>query len=228
MEQIKVGLIGYGLSGRIFHEPFLESVNGLVAYKIFDRNAANASALREKHSSETIAQSVEEVIDCKEIELIVIAVQNAQHFALAKRALEAGKHVVVEKPFTVTTAEAEELIEVANRTGRLLTVYQNRRFDGDFRTIQKLCESKLLGEIVEYEAHFDRYKKEVRENAWRESEQAGAGYLYDLGSHLIDQALVLFGTPQAVFGDLCIQRSSSRKYWRSRNSTRGWRAWNFG
>ncbi len=128
------------------------------------------------------------------------------HFDLAKQAMEAGKHVVIEKPFTVTSQEGQMLLHIAKQTNRILSVYQNRRFDSDFKTVKKIIESGDLGRLVEFESHFDRFRPDIKQNAWREDPLPGSGILYDLGAHLIDQALALFGMPEEVYGDVRLQR----------------------
>jgi len=125
---------------------------------------------------------------------------------MSKKALLAGKHVVIEKPFTITSAEAAELIEIASRNQKILTVYHNRRWDGDFLTVKKIIENKMLGELVEYESHFDRFRNFIKPGSWKEENLPGNGLLYDIGSHLIDQAVLLFDTPISIFADLRVQR----------------------
>jgi predicted dehydrogenase len=132
------------------------------------------------------------------------------HFELAKRALLSNKHVVVEKPFTVTSKEADELITLAEIQGKIVTAYQNRRWDSDFKTVRKVIKSGVLGNLVEYEAHFDRFRNYVKENAWREEELPGSGILYDLGGHLIDQAQYLFGLPEEIYADIRTQRKGGK------------------
>jgi predicted dehydrogenase len=129
---------------------------------------------------------------------------------MAKECLEAGKHVVIDKPFVTTTEEADTLIRISNETGKEIFVYHNRRWDGDFLTIKAILGEKILGDILEYEVHFDRYRPQVPQGKWREEDKPGGGVVYDLGSHLIDQALVLFGMPQAIGADIREQRSNSR------------------
>jgi predicted dehydrogenase len=147
------------------------------------------------------------IIEDPEIDLVIVTSPNTEHFRWAREALIAGKHVVVEKPFTVNVAEADELIEIAQRQGKILTVYHNRRFTSDTKTVRKILESGILGEIVDYESHFDRYRPNPRPGgAWREDPLPGSGIFYDLGSHLIDQALWFFGMPLAVTADIDSQR----------------------
>jgi predicted dehydrogenase len=150
------------------------------------------------------------MLDDDELELVVITTPNDSHFDYAWRTLEAGKHVVVEKPFTITSADALKLIKKAEVENRVLSVYQNRRYVSDFLTIRQLLKENKLGDVVEFEAHYDRYRPEQRPNSWREENEPGSGILYDLGAHLIDQAFCLFGLPQFVTADIRIQRPHAR------------------
>lgn len=200
---INVGLVGFGFAGRVFHAPMISSVAGLNLRAIVQRRGGDASSL---YSNATQVRSVEELLAIPEIQLVVIATPNTSHYSLAKQCLIAGKDVVVDKPFTTTYAEATELVDLARQRGRLLTVYQNRRFDGDFRTISDLLAKNRLGRIVLFESHFDRYRLELRPDAWRERPEAGSGIFFDLGVHLLDQALLLFGPPEAITADIRIER----------------------
>ncbi|KLU63265.1 scyllo-inositol 2-dehydrogenase (NADP(+)) [Peptococcaceae bacterium CEB3] len=206
-DKINVGLLGYGFAGRVFHAPLINAVSSLNLYAIVERHGDRAG--RDFPQALVLRESDRLLEDAK-VDLVVVATPNSSHFELARQALLAGKHVVVDKPFTLTAAEARSLIELAQERQRVLSVYQNRRWDGDFRTIRELVKSGMLGEIVEYEAHYDRFRPEVNEGAWRESGEAGSGILFDLGSHLIDQALVLFGWPDTVTADLRVQREGGR------------------
>ena len=208
-KEIKVGLIGYGLGGRVFHAPIIESVAGLNLYKVYETRPENVKHLKERYPNVIVVSKVDEILTDLDINLIVIATPNKVHYELAKRALENGKDVVVEKPFTVTTEEADKLIALSKATNRLLSVHHNRRWDSDFKTVKKVVKSNLVGDIVELEIHFDRFKAEFTNN-WREENEAGSGMLYDLGSHLIDQAQCLFGLPSEVFANLEIQREGGR------------------
>ena len=187
---IGAGLIGYGKAGRVFHAPLIRSVDGL-----------NLRAIAE-HRSEDIGPMLRD----RDIDVVVIATPNESHFDLGRRALEAGKHVVIDKPFTVTASEARQLIALARERNRILTVFHNRRWEGDFRTIRRLVEEQVFGRVVLFEARFDRFRNEARPGAWRETDVPGSGILYDLGSHLIDQALVLFGRPERVTADVRRER----------------------
>ncbi|MDP4145649.1 MAG: Gfo/Idh/MocA family oxidoreductase [Bacillota bacterium] len=207
---INVGLVGYGGAGKVFHAPVMTSVNGLNLYKVCDGNARNIRQLKEKYGEIKTTDDFDDILKDEEIQLVVLAVPNTVHYELAVRALEHGKNVVVEKPFTVTSEEADKLIKLAKDKNKLLTVHHNRRWDSDFRTVEKVIKEKLLGNVVEYEVHYDRFRNYFKENAWREKDIPGSGILYDLGSHLIDQAQCLFGLPQEVFGDLRIQREGGK------------------
>jgi predicted dehydrogenase len=175
---------------------------------ILERRGTRA---REKYTDVPVARTLEELLADKQIQLCVIATPNASHFALAKACLLAGRDVVVDKPFAPTLGESEELVRLAAEHGRLITVYQDRRWDGDFGTVKKLVQSGRLGMVVEYEARFDRFRLEAKANAWRErTDQPGAGVLFDLGPHVIDQALVLFGEPRAITASAFCQRETSQ------------------
>lgn len=206
-KQIHVGLIGFGMAGQVFHAPILTSVPGFRLHKIFERKQHHQELARTLYPSAQIITETEDIFSDSVIDLVVIATPNILHFPLAKQALLKGKHVVVEKPFTVTSKEADELLELAREKKKLLTVHQNRRWDSDFKTVQKVISSGMLGKLVEYEAHYDRFRNYIKENAWREIPQPGSGILYDLGPHLIDQALCLFGLPHEVYADIRTQRN---------------------
>ncbi|RTQ50614.1 oxidoreductase [Hymenobacter gummosus] len=207
---INVGLIGFGNAGRLYHAPFLNSVPGFRLAKVRTTRAVVGQALNALPAHTQIVTDNDAILQDPSIDLVVVAAPNHLHFPLAKAALEAGKHVVVDKPFTLSTAEADELIAVAGRSGRLLTVYHNRRLTSDFRTLKKVCASGLLGRIVEYESHFDRFRNTIRHDSWKEEDMPGAGIFYDMGPHLIDQTLQLFGTPLELRADLRVQRTEGR------------------
>lgn len=206
MRIINVGLLGYGLSGRVFHAPVIRSVEGFRITWIMTGNAEAIAMIAGQDPSVRISTSADEILDAPDVDLVVVAVPNTLHYDLAAKALERGKHVVVEKPFTITAAEADSLAELAEKKGLMLSVYHNRRWDGDFLTVGRIIDSGLLGNLAEFESHYDRFRPVPKAGAWREAAAPGTGLLYDLGSHLIDQALTLFGMPQQVFADLRIQR----------------------
>jgi predicted dehydrogenase len=205
-QQIKVGLIGYGIAGRVFHAPVINAVPDFKLTKVVERHREES---RQRYPWVEIARDASELFLDEEIELVVIATPNATHFELARQALLANKHVVVDKPFTATSAEADQLIDLARKQNRIVTAFQNRRWDGDFQTVKKLIESGMLGRLAEYESHFDRFRNYIRAEAWREEEAPGNGLTYDLGTHLVDQAQVLFGLPRSVTADIRTQRDGA-------------------
>lgn len=204
---IGVGLVGYGMASKVFHAPVIEAVPSLSLKKIVERRGEES---RGRHTGAETVREFDEVLADDGVELVVVATPNDSHFDLVSRALSAGKHVVVEKPFTNTSAEAKQLTELARSQNRLVSAHHNRRWDGDFLTVRKILEGGLLGRLVEYESHFDRYRNEPRPGAWRERAGPGSGVLYDLGSHLIDQALVLFGLPNEITADVRTQRKFAK------------------
>jgi predicted dehydrogenase len=203
---ISVGLVGFGFAGRVFHAPIISAVAGLKLRAILQRSSNEAALC---YPEAQVVKSMDELLAIDEIKLIVIATPNVFHYPLARECLLAGRDVVVDKPFTTTYSEAAELVNLAKQHGRLLTVYQNLRCNGDFRTIRRLVESGSLGRIVLYEAHFDRYRLQVRPDAWRERAEPGSGVFFDLGVHLIDQAMVLLGLPEAIAADIRIERDGA-------------------
>lgn len=207
---IKVGLIGFGVGGQIFHAPVLTPVKGLELAKIRAAMPEQVAVAGKKYPQSEIVNNADEIFNDPNIDLVVISTPNTSHFSLAQQALEAGKHVVLDKPFTITTTDADELIALADRVKRVLTVYHNRRFDSDFSTVQKIIKSNLLGDIVEFESRYDRFRNYLKPGAWREEDAPGTGVLYDLGSHLIDQVTALFGLPVAITADLRIQRKGGK------------------
>ena len=207
---IRVGLIGFGVGGQIFHAPVLTAIPGLKLTKIRASKPEQILVAQRKYPEAKTFSTSEEIINDPDIHLVVISTPNTSHHLLALQALQAGKHVVVDKPFTTTTAEADELIALAADRNLVLSVFQSRRFDSDFRTLEKVIKSDLLGDLVEFESRYDRFRNFPKPNAWREEEELGAGILYDLGSHLIDQALTLFGLPEAVTADLRLQRKFAK------------------
>ncbi|HLJ27545.1 MAG TPA: oxidoreductase [Candidatus Angelobacter sp.] len=203
---IDIGLVGFGFAGRVFHAPIIAAVPGLRLRAIVQRTGDDAVRL---YPEAQILKSVDDLLRLEEIKLVVIATPNTSHYPLARQCLLAGRDVVVDKPFTTTYAEAAELVSLAKQVGRMLTVYQNLRSNGDFRTVRQLVESERLGRIALYEAHFDRYRLLMRPGAWRERAEPGSGVFFDLGVHLIDQAMVLFGLPEAITADIRIEREGA-------------------
>jgi predicted dehydrogenase len=204
---INVGLVGYGLAGRVFHAPVIQSLANLRLKKVVERHTDDSS---KRYPEVEVVRDVADLLKDEEIDLVVITTPNTTHFKYARESLLAGKHVVVEKPFTTTSAEALELIDLARRQNRIISVHQNRRWDGDFQTVKRLLDQKLLGRLVEYESHFDRFRNYYQPGSWREEDTPGSGILFDLGSHLIDQAYILFGLPQMIMADIRVQRDFAR------------------
>ncbi|AKD04729.1 oxidoreductase [Pontibacter korlensis] len=209
-QRINVGLLGFGMAGRIFHAPFISIVPGFNLKKIKANRAESIELANQRYPEAEVVPHEQDIFGDESIDFVVVATANPTHYSLAKAALQAGKHVLVDKPFTISSAEAEELIALAKENDKVLTVYQNRRWDSDFKTVQKLVQSQLLGNLVEYEAHFDRFRNEIKPNTWKEEDLPGSGLLYDLGAHLIDQALYLFGEPKEVYADVRVQRLGSK------------------
>ena len=204
---IDAAVVGFGLGGRAFQAPIIHTVPGLRLAAIVQRHGNEA---QETYPDAKIVRSLDELLAVKSISLIAISTPNETHFPFAKKCLEEGRHVVVDKPFTTTQAEARELVEIARRNDRVLTVYQERRCDGDFRTVQELVASGTLGKIVRFETAFDRCRPQVREDSWKEEPKLGSGVFFDLAPHLIDQTLQLFGPPESLLADIRIERENSR------------------
>jgi scyllo-inositol 2-dehydrogenase (NADP+) len=193
--EIGVAVIGFGLAGQVFHAPFVSAVPGLKLEAIVQRRGDEAG---KAYPSVRILRSVEDALKDPAVQLIVVGTPNETHFALAKQALLAGKHVVIDKPFAATSAEAKELKDLAEKQGVVLAPFHNRRWDGDFLTVQRLLGEHAMGRVVTYESHFDRFRPLPRENTWKEGANLANGLLMDLGPHLVDQALVLFGPPVGI------------------------------
>jgi scyllo-inositol 2-dehydrogenase (NADP+) len=203
---IDVGLIGFGLAGRSFHAPVIRAVPGLRLAAILQRSGNEAAV---QYPDVRIVRTLDELLAFKEIRLVVIATPNDSHFPLAQQCLAAGRDVLVDKPFTTTLEEAISLVEFAKRQGRLLTVYLNRRYDGDFQAILQLVAGGALGRIVRFESNYDRFRPELRPGAWRERSGPGTGIFFDLAPHLIDHALLLFGMPEALTADIRMEREGA-------------------
>ena len=208
---IRTGIIGYGLSGRVFHAPFVDVVEGLELSKISTSDPKKISLAKERYPHTTIVADAKNIVEDPEIDLVIVASPNTVHFHWAKEALLANKHVVVEKPFTVNYAEAQELVELSKQKNKILSVYHNRRFTSDTRTVKKILTSGILGDVVDYETHFDRFRPDPKGvMAWREESLPGSGIFHDLGSHLIDQSLYFFGVPLAVTANITRMRTWSK------------------
>ncbi|MDN6297810.1 MAG: oxidoreductase [Halomonas sp.] len=202
---IKVGLVGYGMAGRTFHAPLIQASPELELTAVVSRHAERI--LSDLPGVEVLSR-LEYLLERHDIDLIVIATPNEAHFANAGAALDAGKHVVVDKPFTLTLAEARQLKTQANAARRLLSVFHNRRWDSDFLTLKAMLEAKTLGRVVSLESRFDRFRPHVTDQ-WRDQSQPGAGIWYDLGPHLLDQARALFGMPREILLDLTNMRDGA-------------------
>jgi scyllo-inositol 2-dehydrogenase (NADP+) len=203
LSEIGVGLIGFGLAGRSFHAQVIRAVPGLRLVAILQRSGSEAA---EAYPDVRVVRTMEELLAIDEIRLIVIATPNETHYPLARKCLASGRDVIVDKPFATTYQEAADLVQFAKECGRIVTVYQNRRFDGDFQAIQQLVRSGTLGRIVRFETNYDRFRPRLKANAWREKAAPGAGILFDIGPHLIDHAMLLFGPPEAVTADIRTER----------------------
>jgi len=200
---INVGLIGFGLAGRSFHAPVISAVPGMRLAAILQRQGDEAAIA---YPQAKIVRSLDELLAIPDLQLIVIATPNDTHAPFARAALAAGRNVVVDKPFTTSYQESVDLVKFAEKFGKLLTVYQNRRYDGDFQAIRQLVAEGALGRIVRFETNYDRFRPNLKPNAWREKPEPGAGILFDIGPHLIDQAMILFGKPEAITADVRIER----------------------
>ena len=202
---INIALIGYGFVGKTFHAPLLQSVDGLKLAVVSSRDEEKVK--RDLPDVQVVA-TPEEAIQHPDVDLVVIASPNATHAPLAALALNAGKHVVVDKPFTLDMQEARDLIALADEKQRLLSVFHNRRWDSDFLGIKQVIEEDRLGKVKLFESHIDRFRPEVRVR-WREQNVPGSGLWFDLGPHLIDQTLQLFGLPQSVQGNIATLRDGA-------------------
>ncbi|MEL3920561.1 oxidoreductase [Aeromonas enteropelogenes] len=203
-QTLNAALVGYGFAGKTFHAPFLGTTPGLRLSWVVSRDAAKVQA----DLPDCRVGSLEEVLSDNTVDLVVIATPNDTHAPLARQALLAGKHVVIDKPFALDLAEAKALVELAEKQQRLLSIFHNRRWDGDFLTVRRLLAEGTLGQIAQFESYFDRYRPEVRQR-WREAGGPGSGLWFDLGPHVLDQALQLFGLPDWLQADLAGQRPGS-------------------
>jgi predicted dehydrogenase len=204
---IEVALIGFGLAGKFFHAQVIHAVPGLRIAAILQRTGDEAAKL---YPQARIVRTLDELLAIESIRLIVIASPNQTHFPFAKRCLEAGRDVVVDKPFTNTVAEAVELFRIAKQRERTLTVFHSRRFDADFQALRSFLPKGDLGRVVRFESHYDRFRPAGKVGAWREQPGPGSGILFDLGPHLIDHALMLFGRPEAISADIRMERDSAQ------------------
>jgi predicted dehydrogenase len=199
MKKINVALSSFGMSGKVFHAPFLSRHPGFHLSKIVERSRNEVKFIYPEVES---VRSFNDLLKDGSVELIVVNVPDEMHYEFVSEALKAGKHVIVEKPFVHKIEEGEKLIELARKKNLILTVFQNRRWDGDFLTVKKLIKSEKLGRLVEFESNYMRYRNYVQPNTWKETVPFGKGIIYNLGSHMIDQALSVFGMPKSVWADI--------------------------
>lgn len=202
---LTVAIVGFGLSGRYLQAPFFEANENYFLKTIL----SNTQNPKQFFPKVLVVKDIEEILSDKSVDLVSICSPNNTHFHYAKLALEAGKHVLVEKPFTATSSQAQELISLAAKRNKILSVFQNRRFDSDFLTVQKLIKSSRLGEILNFEIHYNRFKPALNPKKWKETKEEGSGIIYDLGAHIIDQTIALFGTPSSIWGQSFVQRKNS-------------------
>lgn len=195
---LNVALVGYGFVGKVFHAPLIVATPGLSLHTVVSRDSAKVQA---DHPQVCVRERAEVAFSDDAVDLVVIAAPNAVHAPLALAALAQGKHVVVDKPFTLTVEEARAVLDAATRAGKVASVFQNRRWDADFLTLRGLIDAGALGRVAEFHSHFDRFRPLVQDR-WRERDEPGGGLWYDLGPHLIDQAVQLFGLPQAITADI--------------------------
>ncbi|HOX82383.1 MAG TPA: Gfo/Idh/MocA family oxidoreductase [Chryseolinea sp.] len=204
---IQTALLSYGMSGEVFHAPLLAAHSGFKLAKIWQRKSASSQA---RYPVVEIVKSFEEILADKSIELVVVNTPNETHFEYSRQALMAGKHVVVEKPYTNSVEEGIRLIDLAKKQNVMLSVFQNRRWDGGFMTVREIIQSNVLGKIVELEMHYDRYRNYIAANTWKEEPSVGSGILYNLGSHMLDQVIQLFGMPNSINAKIGIQRPEGK------------------
>lgn len=205
---VKAAVIGYGLGGEVFHAPMAQAVGMEISY-IMTSNESRAQNAKLRYPNVVITNNYEQILSDNDINLIIISTPNEAHFPLASKALEVGKNVVIDKPLTINSQEADALIAIAKKNGCILASFQNRRFDSDFMTIEKLIKSNRFGKIVRFESNMDRWRPSLKSDAWREEKRPGAGVWYDIGAHLVDQALCLFGFPKSIYGRIVCEREGA-------------------
>jgi scyllo-inositol 2-dehydrogenase (NADP+) len=204
---INTALCSFGMSGWVFHAPFIATNPKFNLYGVWERTKNNAV---QKYPTIKTFSTLEKLLADDNIELVVVNTPSVTHYEYAKQCLLANKNIIVEKPFTATVAQAEELIKIASQKKLMISVYHNRRYDSDFKTIKKILDQKLLGDIVEAEFHYDRFDSNLSPKVHKETPSLGVGIVYDLGAHLIDQALQLFGMPKSIFADIFAMRPISK------------------
>ncbi|GER88676.1 oxidoreductase [Dictyobacter vulcani] len=211
--QVRAAIIGYGLAGSVFHAPLVDATPGMEVAAIVTSNTERQQSARKRYPEARILGTVEELWqDAQNYDLAIVATSNDTHVSLGIAAMQAGLPVVVDKPMAATVADAEQLLAASQETGKLLTIFQNRRWDNDFLTVQKILGARLLGPLTRFESRFERYRPAPKQGAWRESAdpKLAGGQLYDLGSHLIDQALYLFGKPERVYAEMAQRRPGAQ------------------
>jgi predicted dehydrogenase len=204
---IRTALLSYGMSGKVFHAPFISLHPGLELKGAWERSKKLIGA---DYPGVTSYATIDDILNAKDVDLVIVNTPTYTHYEYAKKVLEAGKHAVVEKAFTANAAEAEELKAIAQKKGVKLSVFQNRRWDSDFKTVKKVVDDGLLGEVVEATFAYDRFNAALSPKVHKETPSAGSGIVKDLSPHLVDQALYLFGMPERVFADVMITRQSSQ------------------
>ena len=204
---VKTGLASFGMSGLVFHAPLIHTNSGFELSAVLERTKNKA---KKYYPGVKVCRSYDELLADDNIELIIVNTPDHLHFPMAKKALQAGKHVVVEKPFTQNYRDAIELTELADKNNLVLSVFHNRRWDGDFLTVKKVIGENMLGRLVEYESHFDRFRNIIVKDTWKEEAHGGVGTLFNLGSHLIDQIIVLFGRPLSVYANIFTFRTHGK------------------
>ncbi|KAB8039685.1 oxidoreductase [Silvanigrella paludirubra] len=207
MKKINTAIVGFGLSGSTFHAPVFLSVPHFEFKYVVSSKPEN---IKLKYPNVKVISNFNDLLNLSDLDLIIITTPNNTHYSLAKLALLSGKNVIVDKPFVLKFQEGLELCEIARSKNLFLSVYQNRRWDNGFLTLKKCLSEDLLGEIFNYESYFDRFRPIVSETKWRELEGEGTGLLFDLGSHLIDQAIELFGMPEEILADIEMQRNGAK------------------
>ena len=213
-QRIGVGLVGYGLAGEKFHAPLIEATDGMELVAVVTANAERQARARGAHPGVAVVAAADELLATgkdRGLDLVVVAAPNRAHGPVAVAALEAGYAVVVDKPLAATAAAAQPIVAAAEARGLFLSVFHNRRWDGDFLTVRRLADSGALGQVVRFESRFERWRPEVAATAWREraDPEEGGGLLLDLGTHLVDQALVLFGPPTSVYAEVNRRRPAA-------------------
>lgn len=207
---VNTAILGYGKSAKNFHVPLLKSVPGFKVTSVLQRSKDDAL---DDFKDITIARNLKDLLKDDSIDLVIVTTPNHLHYEQAFDCLSADKHVVVEKPFTITTEQSEKLIRLAREKERVLTVFQSRRWDGDYLTLKKIIGGGRLGTLLEFESNYNRFRRLKKEEVWKETEIDGSGILYDLSPHLIDQTLQLFGLPEHIYADIKHQRNGKADDW---------------